>query len=1254
MVRVTRSGAATGPITPASSASRSAEMDASKGTSDNNGKSRSPVESGHRSRSSDVGSVKPHSSQEAAESGQHPLNTAGDVLEGESTTTVVDSPPPVVQHDDDDPYRGQGPDEAPSGFPDLSALDFDAANVGFSTPRRTTRAPSTPSLSPNLSPARWFNADVLKVDEPAEYSRSGPLIDWAESTDDDGPGEIPAGWIKQESVTINLDKLSSAKGNEIYSDQLLHELMSSMTPAQQEIMRRREEALKDMRVHGSSATSSRSSRKSSKSKKSYQHDAAKSEPTAPPSPSTPRIPTELKGKGKAPVDESRKPRVEDYHSDDEDDDDDNGTIRHAPEVAAQIAADAALAKALDTQKWVEDVAPNPKVVLPRPVEKPKASTANLAHGLQPTMNAWTAKDQQEALDADFARREQRRFDRIRELEEEQARVAQRHAELADAIESELNSAGGDVHAPVIAPEPVRFEAKQTPPILVQPVRDEQPPKIERMERPFVRKTPLEQVQPNSLLRQTMNGETSKRKKENNDGPPSSDPSSSSSSTTSSDSDMSSDWSSLGDPPSDVNSDDSKRTKRAKKKAKQKWNLKYLRLKFEQSNAKPEPPFEYNGDAVFSTFEAWAMELRQWTKACYIRPNMRVTRAGKYLTGPARIWYLRVVAKEARNIGDVSDRAFVLRFWANARWRIRQRWAYDGYDPETATWKQLQKAAINYEQSDKIQDAERKTDSHQKEKKPAPFKSSNSNSNSQHGGKRDGQAKPNNGGKSVRWSKDSNADKQRKDPKNNGKGGANNSNNEKRTKNRHNLTKAQLDEYRAQGKCFTCEDTQHLSKDCPKNNSVKPSGQKGSSASISFDEVERLRNLRDGDSLGLYSVLLERIVSSESEPPSSDGEASEEESDLPRPDERYRRREGEGYFEWLRRRIGLDEEDNSDDSDMPQLQEVEPSDDESSDAGSESGYDSDWDDEILRKEFGHVSSLDGTETLSDCDSDDEFFSAYDWEEDPPWMHDEPDTDDDLPPLMDVSDSDESESESDDMPGLQSQSDSSEDSSDSESDASDDLSSWHLESDSGEPEDDNDQPCMITEPGMEKPPVGSVPLSLKERRELWFEEAKWDIGDLLADGAHAMLESLRPYPGDEFATDFKEDELTSRFDVAATETGDYYVWDALHREMTFLPKKLLKIKSFAIGNWYAARCRRMFGLPKTVTARRYQMPIGDLYWGGMQNYLHDVDTVVKENLAGMRISPYKPRNQLEGYFMDVEEIHDGHVSIRAPRDTARVAR
>jgi hypothetical protein len=273
-------------------------------------------------------------------------------------------------------------------------------------------------------------------------------------------------------------------------------------------------------------------------------------------------------------------------------------------------------------------------------------------------------------------------------------------------------------------------------------------------------------------------------------------------------------------------------------------------------------------------ECWTYEVRDWCKQSFIRRKMRVLRASKFLTGRTQTWYmrLRVVVRDqkkwmlnqffeelfnycfpidfrsmqrckfqnfeqhrppikdyktdleviADSIGDITPRGLIVQFWEGADYSIRHRWALDGFDAETASISELEAAAVNYEQAAKVAKSQKNdsrnkqspsengNDSNKKDRKNkqhprGPRQEGRGKDTQQHDAKGKAQNNPGNGSKNNSGQK---KDHKGGKPKN----GGNKS---------HNLSKDQMNEYRAQGKCFTCVDTGHLSKDCPKRNELKP-------------------------------------------------------------------------------------------------------------------------------------------------------------------------------------------------------------------------------------------------------------------------------------------------------------------------------------------------------------------------------------------------------------------------------------------------
>ncbi|KAF8212931.1 hypothetical protein K438DRAFT_1957520 [Mycena galopus ATCC 62051] len=168
-----------------------------------------------------------------------------------------------------------------------------------------------------------------------------------------------------------------------------------------------------------------------------------------------------------------------------------------------------------------------------------------------------------------------------------------------------------------------------------------------------------------------------------------------------------------------------------------------------------------------------------------------------------------------------------------------------------------------------------------------------------------------------------------------------------------------------------------------------------------------------------------------------------------------------------------------------------------------------------------------------------------------------TDPDMPPLQPATDSDDSDIEFDysqsDSQNLRSGDRNGEDSDeDSEmpelQDVSDsDISGSDTDSDDSIPplisvENSEDEWDSEDEQASRHPSFSERPESLRDRKERQLGQVgQWPIGDLLRDGAQAILEFLQPYPGDERV--HKDDERRSlpRFNVYWVSETDYLVWD-----------------------------------------------------------------------------------------------------------------
>ncbi|KAK7012675.1 hypothetical protein R3P38DRAFT_3364494 [Favolaschia claudopus] len=647
----------------------------------------------------------------------------------------------------------------------------DDDNTGFQSPKKTSRAPSVRSESP-VDDGKMFFKDWFLKDKSG---KARPLFNWADSNDDDGPGDLPEDWIKQESQSIALSWSPPSDSNDIdFSfDNILREAASRMSKEEKaRVVRRHEKLKKTGRMKKPSSVS-----ETTNESKSAQHATGslrRSQPS--PAASTPRIPAAEKGKGRK-MQYTPSIRVDDdeYVSEDE---------KLADQYRLQqILADAALAKKLQAQLAAEQGVGD---VPPRPVAP-----------LQGT-SKWTGRLQTES----------------------------------DHISERRRSAGLKSGNSKARPTPLEQIPKSSL-LFKRPVTTQPDPSDDSSESSSSSSSSSRDSLP-SYMKPPKNKKRKSKKKNRKSSkrakhlPPS--PSGSPSSSSSSDSDSTSDWSSLGNPPSDNDSDDSKQTRRAKKRAKYRWNLKMMRLKFEQSNAKPEPPPKYNGEADFAKMEAWTHIIREWCKESYIRPNMRE--------------YRTELESLRDSVGDIPTRALIVQFWDGANYEMRHRWANDGYDPETSSLNELEAAALNYEHAIKVSNAQKRQDERggkSTEQNPREKQNRRGRGPRTEGASNQTQSTANDSKEKSENSKPTTDSKQKTQGR----------------KKSHNLTKEQMAEYRAQGKCFTCGEKEHLSKDCPKNNELKPKGGM-TAATISFAEVDRLQGLREAVDFGVFSMKIEPV------------------------------------------------------------------------------------------------------------------------------------------------------------------------------------------------------------------------------------------------------------------------------------------------------------------------------------------------------------------------------------------------------------
>ncbi|KAJ7436114.1 hypothetical protein FB451DRAFT_1061980 [Mycena latifolia] len=233
---------------------------------------------------------------------------------------------------------------------------------------------------------------------------------------------------------------------------------------------------------------------------------------------------------------------------------------------------------------------------------------------------------------------------------------------------------------------------------------------------------------------------------------------------------------------------------------------------------------------FCLFQTWALEVKYCVRYGYISHKRAVSWIKKYLGGRASAWYLREVAKDPSkwtlnkilkglfnhcfppnfrsiqcekyerfrqrehpiheyrielsdlrdSIGDnFPERQFIIRFWQGADSDIRIHWVKAGYNRETSTLDQLKMFAANYETAMVITNEPRGS-------RRFPEGTSPQLRN----------CRTTAGGESSTKSASGKANKSTA------------------SKGKKKLSKAEMNEYWAAGKCFNCGSTQHIKKDCP--------------------------------------------------------------------------------------------------------------------------------------------------------------------------------------------------------------------------------------------------------------------------------------------------------------------------------------------------------------------------------------------------------------------------------------------------------
>ncbi|KAF7371586.1 Transcription factor [Mycena venus] len=787
-----------------------------------------------------------------------------------------------------------------------------SVDSGFRSPKKTSRASSAGRSSPALDTTpkffgTWFNPEGVATDEADAEGNTMQVKAgrWADFSDDDGLGEIPADWsrdIKVEPISPQLPPTPSActlspvdSGDEFSLDGLMSEVEKRMPEEAQQLLARREAKMKKTYLKPATSVSETTSERVSNGVSVHAVNVFENGrvPSMVPHPSrsaasTPRIPAAAKGKGRDPREGPGIPAGDRAVPTSETGDQEDRE--------RQIQADALLAMYLQRKLEKDESSALPMV--PNQLENRVSGSGIKFDEPAKWEHQNSSNLSSEDLDRIIAQKLREHYaENERRL---RAEIGGLKAKLADAKVKKTNADKRADSKHAKTPTPM----DQIPPTsnLYHAMQDADPDSSDSSSSTSSENKPRRSRKSSKekSKRGARKGSKKRSKKSRshrrNSPPPSDDPysssdSSDSTSSSSSSSDTDSDWGSLGPEPSEVSSNDSARTKRQKKRARKEWRMKLLRLKLEHSNARPEPPSVYNGEAKFRIINRWQLEVRDWAKYSYIRKNMIVSRLQKYLGGRALAWYMREVAnnpkkwslnrfftalfnyclpvefrsiqrakfnafeqrghpigdyridlEELRNSvgGDITDRQLVVRFWEGADMEIRLKWAEAGFDPEFSNIDELETAGRNFQRALKLRESQSKGKGSGADKK----------------GRKNHEKSVQNleGVSSKKTGRYSDRPTHKdKDSKRHGSGKPSGSN-FKAPK----LSKAQMAEFRAQGKCFTCESTEHIAKDCPKRNTLKPTKITAATATVDLAEVDRLAKLRKLQSIGVFAVSVEEM------------------------------------------------------------------------------------------------------------------------------------------------------------------------------------------------------------------------------------------------------------------------------------------------------------------------------------------------------------------------------------------------------------
>ncbi|QRW12654.1 Transposon Tf2-1 polyprotein [Ceratobasidium sp. AG-Ba] len=312
----------------------------------------------------------------------------------------------------------------------------------------------------------------------------------------------------------------------------------------------------------------------------------------------------------------------------------------------------------------------------------------------------------------------------------------------------------------------------------------------------------------------------------------------------------------------------KKGKRDRERSKRKKQRKLEKLKL--SGYKTKLPTPYNGESNYDIYEQFVYEVDTWVQDTGFSDREAIRHIKGFLKDKAATFYMNHVApnprkytmtelwselfeycfppdvkarqrkkfyqthqsergfrdfvcelrKYQKRVSDISEEQVAQRVWDGALPYLRVEWAKAGMNAEDNTVEELEETGVQFEVAERIRRSE---ENRRKEKDRNTSRPDNRR-----------EWRPRNDGQGSDSHKKDN--RPRPGPSGSNTSGPSNSYNKRDKPRTPKLTKEQMDKYRAKGKCFLCSEVGHITKDCPKRNSAKPTL---SSSSINFAKLERM-------------------------------------------------------------------------------------------------------------------------------------------------------------------------------------------------------------------------------------------------------------------------------------------------------------------------------------------------------------------------------------------------------------------------------